>query len=232
MNDGDNKVDGSGAEDPPGKSQDGTGVAGRNRPYLVRFESALRILRRSDPGLTEEDAVWALWDALRNKRVTAELPYREMREMRVVEPGEDGRWRMNITPHDDKQIIRAASFDKDELAREFPPRASTAPEGPGGEPADHPRGGAIAAAGPSVRLSRKGVGGAPRKYDWDALGAAFGAWLNDATGRDQLGEDAHVKVLATLAEEMNIQAPDRSTAQPYLARWLKGYQAFLRSDRV
>jgi hypothetical protein len=81
-----------------------------------------------------------------------------------------------------------------------------------------------------VRSSRKGVGGAPRKYDWDALGAAFGAWLHDEPGRDWLGGEAHTRALAELAAELEIEAPDRTTAQPYFGRWLKGYRAFLKAD--
>ena len=74
---------------------------------------------------------------------------------------------------------------------------------------------------------RRGAGGAPRKYPWDELGAAFGAWLHQEPGRDQLSASKHLDALAEIAGELGSEAPDRSTASPYRKAWLKGYRAFV-----
>ena len=80
---------------------------------------------------------------------------------------------------------------------------------------------------PGARPDRKGVGGAPRQYPWDELGAAFGAWLHEQPGRDRLRPKAHLDALAELAGALGCEVPDRNTARPYLKLWVKGYRAFL-----
>jgi hypothetical protein len=74
---------------------------------------------------------------------------------------------------------------------------------------------------------REGIGGAPRKYPWDELGAAFGAWLHEEPRRDQQRPSQLLEALADIAERLGREAPNRTTAQPYLNRWLKGYRAFV-----
>lgn len=76
---------------------------------------------------------------------------------------------------------------------------------------------------------RKGMGGPPRKYPWDALGAAFGAWLHEQPGRAELKNKAHQDALAELARHLGCRPPERSSAQPYIRLWLEGYRAFLAS---
>jgi hypothetical protein len=61
--------------------------------------------------------------------------------------------------------------------------------------------------------SRKGVGGRPRKYDWDKLGAAFGAWLHQENYRDRLDERFHLDALAELAGLLGCGVPDRGVVR-------------------
>jgi hypothetical protein len=82
----------------------------------------------------------------------------------------------------------------------------------------------------SAKADRKGIGGAERRYPWDELGAAFGAWLHQEPGRASLRNKKHLDALADLAAKLGCEAPARSTAQPYLAKWLKGYRAYLKDE--
>lgn len=75
-------------------------------------------------------------------------------------------------------------------------------------------------------VAAKGKGGAPRRYDWDKLGAAFGAWLHDEPGRDLLAPTEHLAALHTLCDLLGSPQPERQTAAPYLTRWLKAYRIF------
>jgi hypothetical protein len=80
----------------------------------------------------------------------------------------------------------------------------------------------------AVRTDRRGVSGAPGKYPWHALGAAFGAWLHEKPGRAGLDERDHLDALAALAAELECEIPPRTTAQRYLHLWLEGYMALDR----
>jgi hypothetical protein len=65
-------------------------------------------------------------------------------------------------------------------------------------------------AAPAGRAAGKGAGGAPRKYPWDVLGAAFGAWLHQEPGRADLEERHHLKALGELATRLGPDVPERS----------------------
>jgi hypothetical protein len=76
--------------------------------------------------------------------------------------------------------------------------------------------------------SRKGVGGAPRKYDWDALGAAFGAWLHDQPGRADALPKTKGKIrrdaVKELAVKLGMDPPDDDSIRPYMKKWLDAYR--------
>jgi hypothetical protein len=114
-------------------------------------------------------------------------------------------------------IIHETEWDAGQLRAALGASVSTEPTPASAQPA-------------AVKADRKGIGGRKRKYPWDELGAGFGAWLHDQTGRAGLGDNEHLDALAALAHELGCEPPPRQTAQPYLAKWLRGFSAFLKID--
>jgi len=74
----------------------------------------------------------------------------------------------------------------------------------------------------------KGKGGAPQKYPWSKIGAAFGAWLHEKPGRAQLPfpkcYDAVVDLMYRLGEA---EPPDKETVRNYVKEWKAAYLATL-----
>jgi hypothetical protein len=54
-----------------------------------------------------------------------------------------------------------------------------------------------------------------QEYDWDEIGAAFGAWLHDQPGRVSLTPSEYLKAVQDLFEAMGHTLPDRNTAAPW-----------------
>jgi hypothetical protein len=212
MNDQDDTAAGRGGEIPSRPGVERAPAAGSKRPFRVRFETALRIMRRSEPDLTEDDAVWALWDAVRNQRVTAEIPWSELGELHILEAREEGGGAVSVRPRDDRRAMRAASFDKEELEKLYPPQAAGAPSGEAGSP----------------RLSSRGARGPKPKDFWPkVLGFAAG-WLAErgaAPDRQRQLEDVILERIEVLGG-----AADRSTVRPYAREMLAGYRAQLDDD--
>jgi hypothetical protein len=44
------------------------------------------------------------------------------------------------------------------------------------------------------------------------------------------GDTEHLDALTALAHQLGCESLPRTTAQPYLARWLQGFRAFLKLD--
>jgi hypothetical protein len=75
---------------------------------------------------------------------------------------------------------------------------------------------------------QKDKGGAPRQYDWDGLGAAFGTWLHQELGRTKLRFSQHYKIVCDLAAELGDQPPSEGSVRPYLKKWLNGHRKALK----
>jgi hypothetical protein len=106
-------------------------------------------------------------------------------------------------------------FDEQDVLRFFAERearlAPAAPPDPAGE-------------------DRRGAGGAPRKYPWDELGAAFGAWLHQEPGRDRLPASKHLDALAEIAGELRARC--RTGTRPPLPESLaRGLPGLRRGSR-
>jgi len=65
-----------------------------------------------------------------------------------------------------------------------------------------------------------------RKYPWDAFGAAIGAWLLDDPRRVRSNDEEFLDALERFAARLGCEAPPRTTAQPYIHEWVKGFRAF------
>ena len=105
-------------DDAPSNSEE-------KKPYLVRFESAVRIVRASDPSLTTDDVIWELWDALNNKRLTAELPKSTIKRFHLLGSNKAGRPIIGLELRDEVEGIRAGYYDKEELLQLWPPLEPT-----------------------------------------------------------------------------------------------------------
>jgi hypothetical protein len=108
----------AGIDDAPSNSEE-------KKPYLVRFESAVRIVRASDPSLTTDDVIWELWDALNNQRLTAELPKSTIKGIHLLGSNKAGRPIIGLELRDEVEGIRAGYYDKEELLQLWPPLEPT-----------------------------------------------------------------------------------------------------------
>jgi hypothetical protein len=71
-------------------------------------------------------------------------------------------------------------------------------------------------------------GGAPCKYPWDQIGAAFGAWLHDGNGRARLPFPEHHDAVLELAAALGAEGtPDQETVRRYVKIWKAAYLATL-----
>ena len=76
----------------------------------------------------------------------------------------------------------------------------------------------------------KGKGGAPRKYPWDKVGAAFGAWLHDEPGRARLPFRVHYAAVTDLLHLLGCNGtPDQETVRPLVRAWADAYLTTLGS---
>jgi hypothetical protein len=74
--------------------------------------------------------------------------------------------------------------------------------------------------------------GAPRKYDWDAIGPAFLNWLHDKEGRAELPFPACYDAVVELAHNLgHDDTPDQETVRPHVRRWKATYLKTLRKRK-
>jgi hypothetical protein len=122
-----------------------------------------------------------------------------------------------------RQLVRLdfnrGSYSLADVRREI--RKVQIPEG-GGEQQQ-------SAASEAQPQSRKGVGGAPGKYDWNALGAAFGAWLHNEPGRADERPKVKYDAVRDLAVQLGMEPPTDRSIQPYVKTWVDAYRRTLGS---